>query len=221
MDNNSLLTPNKIVKSNRKTLSLIINNNGELIVRAPIKHSEKQIYDFINKKANWIISKRIFILSKRIEPFNTSYKTLNILGISYDIVFYNMKSVKLLENKLYVPIENYQKKLIMYLKKIAKITLTTKVEYFSKQFGFKYQSISISSAKTNWGSCSYNNKLHFTYRLMLCPESVVDYIVIHELTHTQIKNHSSKFWLMVEKLYPNYKQCEKWLKSNKGIINII
>ena len=84
-----------------------------------------------------------------------------------------------------------------------------------------YSSISINSAKTRWGSCTPSNKLHFTYKLMLCPIPIVDYIIIHELCHTKVKNHSKKFWQLVEYYYPDYITCEKWLKKNRAIIEFI
>ena len=94
-------------------------------------------------------------------------------------------------------------------------------EEIAKQFGFNYESITISSARTNWGSCGAKNTLNFTYKLAMCPKPVVDYIIVHELCHTKVKNHSSKFWNEVQKCFPEYKTCEKWLKTNRAIINKI
>jgi hypothetical protein len=80
--------------------------------------------------------------------------------------------------------------------------------------GLRYQNIRISSARTRWGSCSSRGTLSFTYRLIMAPAEVVDYVVMHELVHTQIKNHSKIFWNKVGELMPDYRNRLAWLKKN-------
>ena len=120
-----------------------------------------------------------------------------------------------------LPKEKSKEKLISFLKNTAKKYLAERVGLISELFGFTFSSISISSAKTCWGSCGYNNKLHFTYKLMMCPQDVVDYVVLHELCHTKVKNHSKKFWQLVKDCNPYYQIHERWLKKNRGIIELI
>ncbi|MEG1869673.1 MAG: M48 family metallopeptidase, partial [Oscillospiraceae bacterium] len=72
--------------------------------------------------------------------------------------------------------------------------------------------IKITSANGRWGSCSWKNSLCFPYKIMLLPEELIDYIVVHELAHIREKNHSKNFYAEVEKYMPNYKQCIKQLK---------
>lgn len=218
----NLLTPTSITKSNRKTLSLIINNKGELLVRAPIKCKDSDIFDFIKAKADWIIEKRTSTIQNLIKPIDIKTgSNITLLGKTYEIKLDNVKSVKMLENILIVPMQNSKNRLILFLKRTLKRIIENKIKVINETYDFKYNNISISSAKTNWGSCSGTNNLHFTYKLMLCPEQVVDYIIIHELVHTIIKNHSKTYWRNVKKIYPYYKQCEKWLKENKGIVELI
>ncbi len=220
--NNDLIKPTKLVRTRRKSIALIINNRGELIVRVPVRVSEKDIYEFIIKKANWIIEKRTKIKNN---PYITitpkSNEKIPILDTIYDIELYNLSRAKIVENKLFVPNENSKEKLINFLKKYARKYLNERVAELAKKFCFNYKNISISSAHTRWGSCNYYNSLTFTYKLILCPKFVVDYIIIHELSHTIEKNHSKKFWSLVKKCLPNYKDCEKWLKDNRSIIDLI
>lgn len=221
MDKN-LLIPNQIIKSLRKSISLIIKHNGDFIVRAPKRVKDEEIISFINQKADWIIKKRSQIILNSSQ--NTSFenfKSIGILGEEYSIFYKDKSRVKIVGDTLILPKEQSKEKLITFLKKLLRTYLTERVYEIANEYNFQYSAISISSAKTCWGSCSFNNNLHFTYKLALCPKVVVDYLIIHELCHTKIKNHSSKFWDLVGKCCPNYKFIEKWLKENRGIIDII
>lgn len=88
-----------------------------------------------------------------------------------------------------------------------------RVEYFSKIIGVDYGRITIRNQKTRWGSCSSKGNLNFNCLLMLTPEEVIDYVVVHELCHRREMNHSKAFWNEVEKVLPDYKNCKKWLKE--------
>lgn len=221
MDYN-LLVPSKIVRSKRHSISLIINNNNELIVRAPLKCAEKAIYDFIYQKSEWIVKKRAELKSHSYAPLKAiSGEKIPILDNIYEIMLYDKSRVKLVNNIIYLPKVNSSKNLLSYIKKFTKNYITKRVEVIAKTFNFKYKDIKISSARTRWGSCNYLNSLSFTYKLILCPKTVVDYIIIHELSHTIEKNHSKKFWNIVKTCCPNYKESEHWLKENRQIINLI
>ena len=98
------------------------------------------------------------------------------------------------------------------LKKKAKIILKDKTEYFSNIMGLKYGRITITSAKTRFGSCSSRGNISYSYRLMLYPEKAVDYVVVHELAHLVEMNHSARFYALVEKVLPDYRERRKLLK---------
>lgn len=88
-----------------------------------------------------------------------------------------------------------------------------RVEYFSKQIGVTYGRITIRNQKTRWGSCSSKGNLNFNCLLMLTPEEVIDYVVVHELCHRKEMNHSKAFWSEVENVLPDYRSHVKWLKE--------
>ena len=106
-----------------------------------------------------------------------------------------------------------------WYKKHAKEIITNRVQWFSGGLGFKYKSITINSAATRWGSCGAKNTLNFSWRLVTAPITVIDCVVVHELVHTEIKNHSRKFYERLKSILPDYKEHEKWLKENSGIMN--
>lgn len=101
---------------------------------------------------------------------------------------------------------------IAQMKRSAKIYLNDKVKYYSKIMGLNYSRIMITSAKTRFGSCSSKGNICFSYRLMLYPEAAREYVVVHELAHLVEMNHSKRFYAIVEKYLPDYKDRRRMLK---------
>ena len=101
---------------------------------------------------------------------------------------------------------------IVELKKLAKNILKVKTAYYAEIMGLKYGRITITSAKTRFGSCSSKGNLSFSYRLMLYPEAAIDYVVVHELAHLLEMNHSPAFYKIIERVLPDYKERRKLLK---------
>lgn len=102
---------------------------------------------------------------------------------------------------------------IKKIKNEARKYLTEKTEHYSKIMGLKYGRITITSAKTRFGSCSSKGNISYSYRLMLYPESAREYVVVHELAHLAEMNHSKRFYSIVEKILPDYKKRKELLKS--------
>ncbi len=96
----------------------------------------------------------------------------------------------------------------------ARLIINERVEFHARQNGFQYSRVGITSARTRWGSCSAKGALNFSWRLIQAPMEAVDYVVIHELVHTQIHNHSKNFWKRLEESMPDYRERRKWLKHN-------
>ena len=89
-----------------------------------------------------------------------------------------------------------------------------KVRFYAEKIGVDYGRVTIRNQKTRWGSCSAKGNLNFNCLLMLTPEDVQDYVVIHELCHRKEMNHSPRFWAEVAKIMPDYKNSKIWLKEN-------
>ena len=100
------------------------------------------------------------------------------------------------------------------LAEAARIDLPARVAHYAPMVGVQYGRITIRSQRTRWGSCSAKGNLNFNCLLMLCPEEVRDYVVIHELCHRIEMNHSPKFWAAVERVCPDYRAHRKWLKDH-------
>lgn len=96
----------------------------------------------------------------------------------------------------------------------AREDLTGRTAHYAAQMGITYGRITIRSQRTRWGSCSGRGNLNFNCLLMLCPEEVRDYVVVHELCHRKQMNHSALFWGEVERVLPDYRGPRTWLKEN-------
>lgn len=97
--------------------------------------------------------------------------------------------------------------------KKAKEILPEKVRHFESIMGLHPEGITVTGAKTRYGSCSGKNAVCFSWRLMSYPDEAIDYVVIHELAHIKHHDHSKKFWSLVEKYCPDYKERRKLLKK--------
>lgn len=103
---------------------------------------------------------------------------------------------------------------IAALSKAMKKALPEKLERYSKLLGVTYSRVSVRCQKTKWGSCSFKGGLNFNCLLMLAPDEVFDYVVVHELSHLKHMDHSRAFWALVERADPDYREHRKWLKEN-------
>lgn len=103
------------------------------------------------------------------------------------------------------------------IKKKARKILPERVEYWAKKIGVTYGRISIRLQSSRWGSCAQNGNLNFNCLLVLMPPEVLDCVVVHELCHRKYMNHSKDFYAEIDRVFPDYKLCNKWLKENGGI----
>jgi predicted metal-dependent hydrolase len=96
----------------------------------------------------------------------------------------------------------------------AKVLIPRRVEELNKGCGFSYESVTVRNQKTRWGSCSRHGTLSFNWRLLILPTFVADYLIFHELAHLSQLNHSIRFWRIVGRICPFYREAERWLRRN-------
>lgn len=99
----------------------------------------------------------------------------------------------------------------------ARVVIPEKVRHYAPLVGVDYGRITIRNQRTRWGSCSSKGNLNFNCLLMLLPDDVIDSVVVHELCHRKHMNHSAQFYAEVEKVFPEYKRCNRWLNENGGM----
>ena len=205
--------------SDRKTLSLCISKDGMLEVRAPKNLPKSTITDFILRKKEWILKNTEKMKARNIKKSEFSLNVGDFLmykGCEYEILPVNKKTLSFDYKNFYMPgdvdFKALKPALIKLYKGLAKEEIFKKVEYYSKIMNLKCTKVKINSAKTRWGSCSGQNSLNFSWKLILADEDTINYVVVHELAHTKEHNHSSKFWEIVAMVFPDYKKYRESLR---------
>ena len=215
----------KIIRSNRKTLAVAVDLFGRVTVRAPKSCGEARIFAFLKDKESWILSRQAkaqgFI--ERLPSENLDGFTFLLLGRNCTVKLTDEKRVAFDAEKyiVYVPRANAKTALVKWLKDNAKRILAEVTARTAERMGVTYRSMAITSAKTRWGSCTGDNAIRYTFRLIYAPKEVLEYVVVHELAHVLQKNHSKAFWVVVEKYCPAWKSQRKWLKDNAILIKIL
>jgi predicted metal-dependent hydrolase len=211
----------KIIRSKRKTLALQVTHDGMVIVRAPKNAPQKAINSFIARYSKWVEKKKTqahefnktnppktFVDGERFIYLGEFYKLSLVdnpnIAIRFDAGFYLDSAQTKKARSLFID---------WYIRR-AKPIITERVGYYTALTGLTHNRLRITNAKSRWGSCSANNNIRFSWRLVMAPMNVIDYVVVHELVHIQIKNHSKTFWDKVENTLPDYRQHRQWLKDN-------
>jgi len=214
-----MITP-QIIRSNRRTLSLSINENADLIVRAPHRVSYHEIQKFISEKSAWIDNQQRLIKARLMDNLNyNSGSQCLYLGSLYPVKIDNNSFEPISFNGQMFTITNDNRGTISlllkswYKKRFMEVALP-RLSYFSDKYNLKVNQVRVKEQKTLWGSCSSKNNINLNYLLIMAPIKVIDYVIVHELVHTIHKNHSTKFWQKVETIMPTYKEARYWLKDN-------
>lgn len=206
----------EIIRASRRSISIQISKNHGLIVRAPFSVPEDIIHAFVDRKSDWIRKH----LTKHTEQLIQKNNTLYYLGQSHLFEYNLLQKETVDRNEWFFTFtgkvqdnSSEYATLIKWYRKQARIHLAQRVSYYSEKHGLPYEQIRITSAITQWGSCSAHNNLNFPWRLVMVPREVIDYVVVHELAHTIHKNHSSRFWGLVESIMPDWKEHRAHLKE--------
>ncbi len=172
-----MIPPYQLLRSARKTLSLEIRHDGRLVVRAPLRTTQRQIDEFIANHEAWIAS--------------------------------NLEKQRLRREARPEPSDQEREALV----RLAMERLPGRVAHFAAIMGLYPAGITITGARTRFGSCSGKNRICFSWRLMQYPEEAVDYVVVHELAHIRHKNHSPAFYACVEQVLPDWRERRQMLKD--------
>jgi predicted metal-dependent hydrolase len=217
----------KIIRSKRKTIALIIQRDGTLIVRAPLRTPEKTIRELVLEKTAWINEKQAEMRARpAIAPrqftenekmlFLGQLHPLKIVKKQRPALNFEQQTFHLAEKAVPQAKDLFTR----WYKQMAQTLLPSRVEALAKKHSYQPQKIRVTSARSRWGSCSSNGTISLTWRLIMAPPEIIDYVILHELVHLKIKNHSPNFWKAVATLLPEYKTHLTWLKKNGQMLDV-
>lgn len=218
-----------IIRSRRRTIALHVNSDATLTVKIPYGVSLSYVERFIEEKRGWIEKKqaRFREIKEKFRPkefaegeefifAGKTYKLEISAGNTAKISLTKDGLLRITEKCLESP-KHY---IEWFYKQFAKKYITARTAEIAEAFGYKYKSIRINGAKTRWGSCSPRGNINFSWRLVIMPPEMIDYVIIHELVHLEIKDHSKRFYARMTELMPDHKKREKWLKDNSAMTMI-
>ena len=221
-----MVTIDKIIRTKRRTLALIVERDGRLIIRAPLRAKEEKIHQFVKEKEKWILKKQAefkaypsFVPKKYVDGEGFWF-----LGQMYKLQIVEEKKPSLYLNGNFRLAKSALPKaggvFEKWYRKQADQILNGRVRWYAAKHGFQYKQVKITSARTRWGSCNSLGTLSFPWRLIMAPMPVIDYVVIHELVHLRVQNHSATFWNRVGELVPDYEKRLEWLKKNGHLLSL-
>ena len=209
----------KIIRSTKRlrTISLQIKD-GIPIIYCPTYIKDSYLRLIIKKKQLWIEKKinaekereKIQVKNKSIFPF---------LGRNFTLLTMPSKENKvLLKNNIilihFTELRRAKKNLVEWLKLEAKKYLVARVQFISLKIKISFKSLNLKSYRAMWGSCNSRSEIYLNWKLVMLPKKVIDYVIVHELSHIIEPNHSKSFWSLVKKHDNEYVENKNWLKKN-------
>lgn len=216
----------ELIRSRRKTLSLIIAQDARLVVRAPLSMPRADIDDFVREKSAWIQSKQREMRARMERQPRHRYlegEVFLYLGENYYLT-YDEESPGIMvraDRLILKPLDADTAAALIevWYRHEARRVMRERTALYGKSMGLTPKSIKITGAKTRWGSCSSQGGINFSWRLVMAPLPVVDYVAVHELCHMIHPNHSGEFWAAVAAVMPDYRRRRQWLRDNQGILS--
>lgn len=220
-----------IVRSARrkKTIALFIEPAGNVLIRAPMKTSSSRLTRIVKSKAEWIIRKQkavddVLVLTKKefVSGESFSYlgrhvrlKVLRSHKVNGPVVKMTRGRMQVVSNassKNKRSAQETRAALIEWYKKQAVKRIPERVRIYIKKMGLPEPRVIIRDQKKIWGSCSTDSTLRFNWRIIMAPMSLVDYVVVHELSHLKHRNHSKSFWKYLGMSIPDYEKRKERLR---------
>lgn len=214
----------KYIQTNRKSIKIEITPLGEVIVYAPKKSKPELVNKFINSKAEWIEKNKNKVLSYiKLNNDIFTYDKVLLLGNTIKVVERNEKKSEIINDILYISksLTNVKKvsKIEKFLKIYAGTIIENRLNYFSNLMQLEPNMVKFSNAKKRWGSCDSKGNILFNWRIVMLTPDLIDYIIVHELSHLIEMNHSYDFWRIVASIIPDWKERRQTLKSSNFILS--
>lgn len=219
-DHNNMILGYPLLRSNRRSISIKVDKNGQVSIHAPLFAPEADIRRFVADKQAWIQqaqSKQR--LKKELAPKFAVGETMPYLGAEIRVCIGAVRSPVLTGNVLTVPQRGKpEQQVLKWLGLRAKEYLPPRIAQWSEVMGCTPASLTIANPKTRWGSMKSDGSLRLNVALMLCPPALIDYVIVHELSHMVHMNHSPAFHAHVARYLPDAEARRKALKQLGGYL---
>jgi hypothetical protein len=222
-----MIAVDQITRTRRRTLAIIVEDDGRIVVRAPMRLKQEAIDEFIRAKETWILTKQERALKRtsRFEPKSyVSGEEFLYLGKPYRLEIEDHQRRPLVLNGGFrlsrAALPRAEAVFERWYRRQALRVMTERAEAYAASHGFTFNRIKITSARKRWGSCGHNGNLSFAWRLVMAPRPVIDYVVVHELAHQKHRNHSRRFWSKVASILPDFRQQEDWLEEHGYLLRL-
>ena len=193
----SAVNDNYIIQRKKvKHARITVHPDLRVKITIPLRYSDSDVLLFLAEKADWI--------NKHVSHFSEDQeKYLSLEACEIEFL-----------GKPFRPDFDITKKIFLqaWYKDQAKQYFGKRIAELAVEFGYSFSKVSIRDAKTRWGSCSMKKNISLNWRLMKAPQEIIDYVILHELAHTVVFNHSKAFWAKLAETYPDYKSARIWLK---------
>ncbi len=225
MDHGLIVDIQQSVK--RKTAELFVEH-GKVRIVVPCSLDEHQIRRLLQSKKDWI-RRKLRIQSEFPLPKNKEYvsgESFTYLGKNYrlKISHTGRSEVKLRSGRLEVGVDRgltaskreqtVRDSLMRWYRDRAEDRLREKTARYAKFLSVVPQSVRVCDFKSRWGSCSVRGDISFNWKIIIAPHRIVDYVVVHELSHLIKHDHSEQFWKTIARVFPDYCERKEWLKWN-------
>jgi len=223
---NSVIQYDLIKSKRRKTSQITVTSNG-VTVRIPQTKTTADVKRIIQERVQWIFKKQLHF-AKQKKPVFSINSTLSIQGKDYKthIIPNSTEKTRLVGNTIefHIPQKRHKTEQIKtqyraYLEKRAKALFPKLIQELARKVGVHPTKINIKQLKDRWGSATPTGEINLNYNLMKAPRNVIKYVILHELCHFKIKEHSHHFWNLIAQHIPEYEKPIKWLEVNGIRIN--
>lgn len=216
-----------IVRSRRRSISIEVQS-ARVVVRAPQRIAESVLHEFLHEKNLWVqekIREQQQVLAAIPQHTYVAGSTLPYLGKEITLVLGTGSEARVVlhEQQLHVLLSRRRRmsapeqtrRLVQgWYQQQALRLLTDKTTQLAESMGLQHTGVSIRATRTKWGHCTSRGAIQYNWQIILAPESIVDYLVAHEVSHLRHHNHSRAFWQLVESVCPDYVQCRRWLRAH-------
>lgn len=203
----------------RKTITVNIDREGNVNAVAPIDCTDEIIYKELLAREYTIckhVANRKTVCKAYVNRTFVNGQSFLFMGESYNlqIVEKAKKSLEIIDDKIVLS-EKYLPKaketFVRFYKKQGLPYIQERVNYYSQKVGREPALIKIMELGAHWASCTPKKYVNFHWKCVMAPKKIIDYLIVHELTHLKYPQHTRQFWDAVFCVMPNYKECEDWL----------